>query len=116
MVLLEVLVALAILGIMGGAVAALAVGAGDSVRRAQRADAEARSASRFFDAVALWPREDLDRRLGSHPQGIWRVEVQRPSGALYTIALLDSSGTRMLLHSALYRPEPMTQGGQGERH
>jgi len=103
-VLLEVLVALATLGTVGGAMAALAVGAGDTVRRAQRADDELRGASALLESVALWPREDLDHRLGARAQGEWTLEVQHPVASLYTVSLLDSGGTHELLRTALFRP------------
>ena len=103
-VLLEVLVALAILGAVGAATAALAVQASESVRRAQRADDEIRRASALLEAVALWPREDLDRHLGVRSQGEWRMEIGHPAPPLYTVAVLDSAGAQELLRTALYRP------------
>jgi len=103
-VLLEVLVALAILGVVGAATAAMALGAGDTVRRAQRADDEINRASALLEAVALWPREDLDRHLGRRAQGEWLMNVGHPVPALYTVSLTDSTGTHDLLRTALFRP------------
>lgn len=103
-VLLEVLVALTILGTAGAALAAMAVAANDAVRRAQQLDDDVRRASALLEAVALWPREDLDRHLGARPQGEWTLEVQRPMPTLYTLAIADSGGGRSLLRTALYRP------------
>ena len=107
-VLLEVLIALAILGATGGAVAAMATQSADAVRRAHRNDDEVRRASNFLESVALWTREDLDRHLGDHGQGTWRLEVQHPAATLYTVRLTDSTGSVSLLHTALHRPEPAT--------
>jgi len=105
-VLLETLVALAILGVAGASLAALAVGATDAVRRAERRDDDVRRASAFLDVVALWPREDLDRHLGTRPQGAWLLDVQHVAPALYTVAIADSGDARPLLRTALYRAEP----------
>jgi type II secretory pathway pseudopilin PulG len=105
-VLLETLVALAILGAAGAALAALAVGATDAVHRAERLDDDVRRASAFLDVVALWPREDLDRHLGARPQGEWILDVQHVAPTLYTVAIADSGVARPLLHTALYRAEP----------
>jgi type II secretory pathway pseudopilin PulG len=105
-VLLETLVALAILGAAGDALATLAVGATDAVHRAERLDDDVRRASAFLDVVALWPRADLDRHLGTRPQGEWIVEVQRVAPTLYTVAIADSGDARPLLRTALYRAEP----------
>jgi prepilin-type N-terminal cleavage/methylation domain-containing protein len=105
--LLEVLVALAILGFVGAAVASLAVDAADAVRRARAADTEMRRASALVDAVARWPRQDLELRLGTRRQGPWRLHVDRPAPSLYTVELADSVGGRVLLRSALFRAPPM---------
>ena len=112
-ILLETLVALAILGTAGAALAALAVASTDAVRRAQQRDDDVRRAAAFLDIVALWPREDLDRHLGTHPQGEWRLDVQRVSPAMYTIAIADSGDTRPLLRTALYRAEQRLPQGIG---
>jgi len=77
----------------------------DSLRRAQAAERETERASEFFDAVALWPRSDLDRHLGDRAQVPWRLIVNRPLPTLYTVTLTDSTGGRLLLTTALYRAE-----------
>ena len=103
--LLEVMVALAILAVAG--VTAVAA-TGESVRAAARvreSEREIREASAFLEAVALWPREDLDRRLGDRAQGRWRLRISRPSPTVYEIALADSAGSDVLLETALYRPD-----------
>jgi hypothetical protein len=104
-VLLEALVALVILASAGAAVAALAVESGRVVQRTRLAEAELRRADAFFVVVTLWPREDLDRHLGDHEQGPWRLRVERTIPTIYTITLTDSLGTRALLRTALYRAE-----------
>ena len=106
-VLLEVIVAMAILATAGLAVVGLTVAASDAVERATRSEAELREASAFLEAVALWPREDLDRRLGTRPQGAWRLTIQRPDPTLYTIVLADSASSSVLLETSLYRPGPV---------
>ena len=103
--LLEAIVALTILAVAGGAVVALATDSVRAVERAAAADAATRKASALLDAVALWSREDLDRHLGAREQGSWRMIVDRPTPTLYTVVLTDSSGTRVLLRTALYRAE-----------
>jgi hypothetical protein len=104
-VLLEVVVALTILATGGAAMIALSSQSIDSLRRATAAERETERASAFFDAVALWPREDLDRHLGDRPQGPWRLIIERPLPTLYTVTLSDSTGGRTLLTTALYRAE-----------
>jgi type II secretory pathway pseudopilin PulG len=102
--LLEVLVALSILSVAGLAVVAFAIETTGVITRARIAEGELRRASALLDAVALWPREDLDRHLGDRPQGPWRMQVDRRTRALYTVVLTDSTGSRELVRTALYRP------------
>jgi type II secretory pathway pseudopilin PulG len=104
-VLLEAIVALTILAVAGAAVVALATDSARAVERAAAADAATGKASALLDAVALWPREDLDRHLGAREQGPWRMIIDRPTPTLYTVVLTDSSEGRVLLRTALYRAE-----------
>ena len=60
--------------------------------------------------MSLWPREDLDRRLGERAQGPWRLTITRPAPTLYVVSLADSASGGAagaeLLTTTLYRPEP----------
>jgi type II secretory pathway component PulJ len=105
-VLLEAIVAITILMVAGLASVAMVRQAVESVRLAQQSEAEIRKASTFMDAVALWPRADLDRHLGNRPEGPWRLAIDRPVPTLYLVALTDSSGRRELVRTALFRSEP----------
>lgn len=106
-VLLEAIVAITILTIAGLASVAMVREAVESVRFAQQAEGEIRRASAFMDAIALWPRADLDRHLGNRPEGLWRLSVERPAPTLYLVVLTDSSGRRELVRTALFRAEPI---------
>ena len=106
MTLLEVLIALAVLATAGTAILGLAMQSWDSVQSARAAEQSTAKASAFLDAVALWPREDLDRHLGERAQTPWRMRIDRPLPTLYVVSLADSSGRSTLLVTSLYRPEP----------
>jgi type II secretory pathway pseudopilin PulG len=103
--LLEVLAALVILASAGGGAVMLAIETARAVERARAGEAALRQASAFLDAVALWPRADLDRRLGDRRQGPWRLRIDRPAPTLYVVVLTDSTGARDLLRTALFRPD-----------
>jgi type II secretory pathway pseudopilin PulG len=103
--LLEALIALAVLVTAGTAIAALAVESGHAVEQARAADSDLRRADAFFNVVTLWPREDLNRHLGTREEGSWRLRIDRPTSTLYTLTLTDSLGKRILLRTAVYRPE-----------
>jgi prepilin-type N-terminal cleavage/methylation domain-containing protein len=107
MTLLEVLIALAILGSVGVATVSLAVESWRAVCAARESDRSLRDASAFLETVALWPREDLDRRLGDRAQGPWRMRVDRPWPTLYVVTLADSSHRVTLLSTSLFRPEAL---------
>ena len=104
-VLLEAIVALTILAIAGAAIVALATDSARAVERALAADGAVRRASAFLDAVALWPREDLDRHIGDREEGPWRLIVDRSTPTLYSVTLADSAHRRVLLHTVLHRAE-----------
>jgi hypothetical protein len=112
--LLEVIVALTVLTIAGAAAIAMASQAAQAVVHIRHAEDETRRASGFLDAVALWPREDLDRHLGDHREGSWILTVDRPTLTLYLIILAtapdSASGrytSRELLRTVLYRRKPL---------
>jgi hypothetical protein len=106
-VLLEAIVALTILTVAALASAAMVRQAVESVRRARGAERDLRKASAFMDAIALWPRADLDRHLGNRAEGPWRLEIDRPVSTLYLVVLTDSVSRRELVRTALYRSEPL---------
>ncbi len=103
--LLEVLVALALLGTAAASLTALALEAGRVTERARLAERDTRRASAFLDVVVLWTREDLNDRLGSRRQGAWILEAQRTAPSLYHLTLRDSAGRHALLSTSVYRPD-----------
>jgi type II secretory pathway pseudopilin PulG len=112
--LLEVIIALTILTIAGLSAVSVANQAMAAVQQARAADAETRRGSGFLDAVALWPRDDLDQHLGDRREGTWILTVERPFATLYTVILLaapdsahDRPFRRELLRTVLYRPVPV---------
>lgn len=105
-VLLETIVALTILTVAALASVAMVRQGIDTVHRAQDLERDVRKASTFMDAIALWPRTDLDRHLGNRAEGPWRLSIDRPVPTLYLVALSDSLSHRELVRTALYRPVP----------
>ncbi len=103
--LLEVIVALAILGVAGAAAVTMSAESARAVARARATDSETRAASALLDAVALWSRDDLDRHIGDRRQGPWRMRVERPLTTVYLVTLADSSGAATILQTALFRAD-----------
>jgi len=104
-VLLEALVALMILAVAGVSLIALAADSARTVEHVRQSEAELRAATTFMDAVALWPRADLDRHLGDRAERAWNLRIDRPTPTLYVAVLRDSAGTHEILRTMLYRPE-----------
>jgi hypothetical protein len=103
-ILLEVLVAVAILGAAGIALVAQMHEVMATVHSVERRESGFSEANAFLEAISLWPRADLDRHLGDRPNGAWRLVVERPSSDLYLVGIRDSSDRLMILETALYRP------------
>lgn len=100
--LLEVIAALAILAVGGLAASTLIATAAHSLTERNNIEAELREANRFMNAVVLWPREDMDRRLGIRRQGEWLLLIRKSGGTLYHIEVLRTDSTP-LLQTAAYR-------------
>ncbi len=103
--LLEAIVAMTILATAGIAAVTMAAQTSKAVRDAGEAEDELRDASAFLEAVALWPRSDLDQRLGDRRQGPWLLRIDRSAPELYVITLSDSLGRAPMLRTSLFRPD-----------
>lgn len=103
-VLLEAVVALTIVALTAATAVALAAASTRATHAARQRDAEIRAASGFLGAVVLWPRADLDRRLGEHEQGPWLLRIDRPAPTVYTIRLSEGQHGTVLLETAVFRP------------
>jgi hypothetical protein len=106
-VLLEVLVALVVLATAG-------IGLVELVGSGLRAERDARlretmlaTEERLLSALTLLNRKELDQRIGRRPIGEFIVDVQRPEGMLYRIALLQEQSQQVEdLVTVVYRAEP----------
>jgi type II secretory pathway pseudopilin PulG len=105
-VLLEAIVALAVLGTVGSAAAWTAAESIHAVTRVHESEGRLRVGDRLLTAVSLWPRADLDRHLGTTRQGPLRMRIDRPRPTLYVVSLADSTTGKVLLRTNLFRGEP----------
>lgn len=102
-VLLEVIVALAILATVASSAAWHTQEWMRAVQRTHAMETEIRQANRLLTAVSLWPKEDLERHLGVTVQGRWRLYIERTASSLYDVVLTDSSSGATLLRTAVFR-------------
>ena len=105
MTLLEVLVALVIVGTAAVAMTGLQAAAARSERQAREREHSLADADRLLTAYTLLDRLDLDRRLGRREVGPFTVVIQRPETTLYRIAVQRSEVADMEdLVTVVFRP------------
>ena len=104
-VLLEVMVALAILVSAGLSMVAVAAESLSAQQHGMAREREIHDASRVLTAGALLSRQDLDRRLGDRTIGEFVMRVQRPEPSLYRIAVAETAHPDAdLLVTIVFRP------------
>ena len=105
-VLLEVLAAIAILGIAGMALIEVVAGGTRAVAFARTREQQQLDEDRMLAAYTLLRREDFDRRLGDREVGPYVVNVQRPERTLYRVAIgrKEAIGVEDLV-TVVYRAE-----------
>jgi len=89
MVLLEVLAAVAIIGLAGLALTELTTAGLRATADARVREREIADADRLLTAYTLLNRPELDQRLGDRTIGPYVVNIQRPERGLYRIAVGD---------------------------
>lgn len=100
--LLEVVAAVAILGVAAVVLTSIAQGSLIALARAEARDEERRQARALLEAMFLWSPDDLDRHLGRREQGRWIMQIDRMNDALYGITLRDSL-ENAIIATFLYR-------------
>jgi type II secretory pathway component PulJ len=105
--LLEVLVAVVILGTAATGLVALVAAGTQGMIAGQGRERRLTDEERLLAAYTLLARNDLDRRLGTRPVGAYLVEVQRPERTLYRIAIGHEQSPQVEdLVTVVYRVEP----------
>lgn len=104
--LLEVLAAVAILGVAGLGFVDLVAAGTRAVSAARARERELADEDRLLTAYTLLARPDLDRRIGERHVGPYLVTVARPERTLYRIALARDDAVVEDLVTVVYRPEP----------
>lgn len=104
MTLLEVLVALVVLGVAGMALTTASRQALYLEEGASSALAQLRRADTLLARQALLTRRALDQQLGDHPEGGLVIRTQRPRDDLFRVAVLRPDGHE-LAATVVHRPE-----------
>lgn len=106
MILLEVLVAMMILGSTAIALVGLAAAAVRTEARDRADERQLAEADRVLVAVTLLTKGELDQRIGRHRIGEFSVTIRRPEPELYWIGigLSPAMGSEELV-TAVYRAD-----------
>jgi len=102
--LLDAVCALAIAGSVGIGMQVLTLQSAASSRQVAESEQHLADADAFLHAVVLWPRDDLERRLGARRQGEWILEVESASSETFIVRLRRPDGGEAILWTAVHRP------------
>ena len=102
--LLEVVAALAILGLAGASFVELALQQLLIARALQEREAQMRAATNVLARTVVWPASELRGRVGITMVDSHRVEIALVAPSLYSIAVLDRGTPSALLRTSRYAP------------
>jgi prepilin-type N-terminal cleavage/methylation domain-containing protein len=106
--LIEVLVAIAVLGATGTVVLTTLGATRDALRTALSAEVRTRRASQLLAVLALESNAALARREGRRQHGQYVVEVVRLKFDRWKIAVVDDSVREVVVETVVYRGEETT--------
>lgn len=107
MLLLEVMLGIAILGMAGVAMITLLTQTVQTVRHGRSTERRISSASQLLDRATLWSASSLDSRIGRSRIESWNLEVTLARPRLYTLVVLDTLTDAEQLRTTVYRPVPL---------
>jgi len=100
--LLEVLVALAVLGVVGAAWVGLSAQSMHTVALYHARELEVQGAARELAALTLWSDEQFRRRIGQTRHGAFLLTVAELAPSVYGVVVADGTGAAPLLRTAFY--------------
>ena len=104
MVMLEVMLGVAILGMAGVALVTLLTQTVHTVRQGRTMERRTTSAMQLLDRATLWSDGELASRLGRSRVGDWNLDVAAPRTQLYSLTVLDTLTGATVLRTTVYRP------------
>lgn len=104
MVMLEVILGVAILGMAGVGLVTLLTQTLHTVRQGRAAERRTASAVQLLDRATLWSESELASRRGRSRIGDWNLDVAAPQTQLYTLVVLDTLTGAPVLRTTVYRP------------
>ncbi|MEO7455562.1 MAG: hypothetical protein ABIY52_04825 [Gemmatimonadaceae bacterium] len=103
MLLLEVMLGTAILGMAGVALITLLQQTTETVRQGRNAERRTQLATEVLNRISLWSRAELEAHVGRARLGAFDVEVSMPADRLYDVVLHDTLTDAPVLRTVIYR-------------
>ena len=103
--LLDVVIALVVLGLSGTGLITLLGQTAHSMRTVRTTEREIRRASDEIGRFVTYDRSQLVAMVGRWRSRGWTIRVAQPSSDLFDVSIANSDSTGPLLHTTLYRPD-----------
>lgn len=108
--LLELIVAITLLGTVGTALVALVRQTRATMDQALASEMRVRHASRTLHELSRETRAQLERRIGRRRSDAYEVRVDRESHDLFALALVDTATGVVLVETIVHRPRRGVDG------
>lgn len=103
MLLLEVMLGIAILGIAAVALVTLLGQTVETVRHGREAERNTALATEMLNRTSVWSASQLDARVGITHIGRWNVDVHVIAPHLYSVTVRDTASDAIVLKTSVYR-------------
>jgi type II secretory pathway pseudopilin PulG len=103
MLMLEVMLGTAILGMAGVALITVLTQTTATASHGRAAERSVMSAAQLLDRATLWNENELTMRLGRQRVGAWDLEVGAPRARLFTLVVRDTLTGAPVLQTTVYR-------------
>jgi hypothetical protein len=105
--LLDVVIALVVLGLGGVAMVTLLGQTAQSVRTVRNTERDVRRASDELGRLVVFDRARLLAMVGRSTSHGWSIEVLQPAPDLFDVSIAESDTSVVLLRTSVYRPDTL---------
>jgi hypothetical protein len=105
--LLDVIVALVVLGLSGVAMITLLGQTAHSMRSVRNTERQSRRASDELGRFVVYDRAQLIAMVGRSLSHGWSIEVQQATPDLFDVSIAESDTSAALLRTTIYRPDTL---------
>jgi hypothetical protein len=110
--LLDVVIALVVLGFSGVAMITLLGQTAHSVRTVRNTERELRRASDELGRFVVYDRAQLTGMVGRSLSHGWSIDVRQATPDLFDVAIAESDTSAALLRTAVYRPDTLHESSR----